>query len=151
MIAVEYGDAHNVAEIMPVMQKAFDPAFGEAWTAAQTLAALSLPNSRLAIAKDNTVIGFAISRWVLEEEELLMIAVAPDQQRKGIASILLKQIIAEMVNNERKTLFLEVRDGNPAHIFYKNKGFNEIGRRRNYYTGANGMTFDAITMNLSIQ
>ncbi|NJM50479.1 MAG: ribosomal protein S18-alanine N-acetyltransferase [Sphingomonadales bacterium] len=130
------------------MTRAFDPAYGEAWTASQTLSALSLPNSQLLIARDaDQICGFAISRWVLDEEELLMIAVDPNHQGKGIATSLLEEIIANLLINNRKTLFLEVRDGNTAYNFYRNKGFNQIGRRKGYYSG-NNMSYDAITMAL---
>jgi [ribosomal protein S18]-alanine N-acetyltransferase len=147
MITIIEGDATDIASIMPVMNDAFDPVFGEAWSAAQCLSALAMPDCRLLIAKmENSVAGFAMSRWVLDIEELLMIGITKSRQRKNIGSILLSTIIRNAKNENRLKLFLEVRDGNIAHDFYLASGFTAIGRRKQYYRGSNGVRPDAITM-----
>lgn len=151
MITVGEGDAHNIAAIMPVMDDAFDPAFGESWTAAQCLSALAMPDCRLLIARANdAVIGFSISRWVLDIEELLMIGVAKAWQRKHIGSLLLNTVISHAKSDGREKLFLEVRDGNVAHDFYCAAGFQPLGRRKQYYQGTNGIGSDAITMAMTL-
>lgn len=148
MIRIFEGDAHDVASIMHVMETAFDPAFGEAWSASQCLSALALPECRLLVARDDQgeVAGFAISRWVLETEELLMIGVAPRWQRQSIGSALIDEIIRRATYAGREKLFLEVREDNDAHGFYAARGFDPIGRRPQYYRGINGQHADAITM-----
>ena len=147
MIRVIEGDASQIASIMPIMESAFDPAFGEAWTSAQCLSALALPDCRLLIAQDDTMIcGFAISRWVLDTEELLMIGVAKERQRQKVGTILLRQTIKLASEENRSQLFLECRDGNHAIEFYSNIGFKPIGRRKNYYKSSDGVRPDAITM-----
>ena len=151
MIEITDGDARDVAGIMQVMNDAFDRQFGEAWTAAQCIALLSLPQNRLLLArKSEEIVGFAMTRWVLDEEELLMIAVAPEQQRQNVGNLLLQSVRSGGVYGGRKKLFLEVRENNPAHIFYLHHGFEEIGRRKGYYRGDSGQVFDAITMAMTI-
>ncbi len=151
MISIVEGDATDIASIMPVMNDAFDPIFGESWTAAQCLSALALPHCRLLIAKAGDIVaGFTMSRWVLDTEELLMIGVAKAWQRRDIGSKLLGAIIAHARNDGRSKLFIEVRDGNPADYFYRASGFEPIGRRKQYYKGANGLRPDAITMVMNI-
>ena len=152
MIVVTEGDALNIASIMPVMADAFDASFGEAWTAAQCLSALAMPDCRLLIAHSgDNVIGFAISRWVLDIEELLMIGVSKSWQRQDIGSLLLQNVIAKARRDERLKLYLEVRDGNIAYDFYHNAGFTPIGRRKQYYRGQNGLRPDAITMAMDLE
>jgi [ribosomal protein S18]-alanine N-acetyltransferase len=152
MIAIEDGDARDVAVVMQIMNAAFDPVYGEAWTAAQCIGLLALPDSRLLLARHGLAIaGFALSRWVLDEEELLMIGVDPTYQRKDIGATLLQNIILRAKQANRLKLFLEVRENNAAHLFYQSMGFSEVGRRRDYYSGATGAKFDAITMALAIQ
>ncbi len=147
MMEIVEGDAADIATIMPIMSDAFDPAFGEAWTAAQCLSALAMPDCRLLIAKaDNAVLGFSISRWVLDTEELLMIGVIKDRQRQKIGSLLLIETIKNATIGNRSQLFLECRDGNNAIDFYSNIGFEPIGRRKNYYNSDDGLRPDAITM-----
>jgi ribosomal-protein-alanine N-acetyltransferase len=41
---------------------------------------------------------------------------------------------------------LEVRDGNPAISMYRSAGFEQAGRRRNYYRAPDGRRFDALTL-----
>lgn len=147
MIDITDGDAHDVAAIMPVMQSAFDPEYGESWSAAQCIAALAMPNSGMAIARrGNSPIGFAITRWVLDQQELLMIGVAPEAQREGVGKSIIDYVTQNFKQSGRKMLFLEVRDGNPAYHFYQELGFTEMGRRKNYYRGLSGAKHDAITM-----
>jgi [ribosomal protein S18]-alanine N-acetyltransferase len=147
MIDIIEGQASDIAAIMPVMNAAFDPEFGEAWTAAQCLSMLYLPSNLFLIAQmDGVAKGFALSRWVLDEEELLMIAVSPENQRENIGKALLDHMISRAIIGGRKKVYLEVRDGNAAFYFYKSNGFEEVSRRKNYYRGINGLIFDAISM-----
>ncbi len=147
MIEIAEGDARDIAAIMPVMQKAFDPEYGESWTAAQCISTLSIPNTRLVMARRNkTAVGFAISRWVLDQEELLMIGVSPDIQGAGIGRSIIGEVVRNLKKAHREILFLEVRDGNPAYFFYQKMGFTVSGRRKNYYRGLTGAYHDAITM-----
>jgi ribosomal-protein-alanine N-acetyltransferase len=151
MIELLEGDASHIASIMPIMEDVFDPAFGEAWSSAQCLSALAIPGCRLLIAKrGQEVCGFSMSRWVLDTEELLMIGVARERQRQNIGGRLLAETIARARNEGRTQLFLEVREGNDAQDFYRQVGFQPIGRRKNYYKGSDGFRPDAITMSFSL-
>jgi ribosomal-protein-alanine N-acetyltransferase len=151
MIRVVDGGAIDVASIMPIMSDAFDPRFGEAWTAAQCLSTLVLPDCQLLLAKDgNDICGFAITRWVFEHEELLMIGVAQNYQRQQIGQNLISEVINRGRIAGREKLFLEVRDGNPAYYFYVKAGFTPIGRRKNYYKSAEEISPDAITMGIDL-
>ena len=152
MTIIVEGDATDIQSIMPVMDDAFEPAFGESWTAVQCLSALAMPDCHLLIAKTgDTINGFAMSRWVLDIEELLMIGVAKASQRQKIGSLLLEAIVDRAKIAGRQKLFLEVRDGNSAHDFYRSSGFESIGRRKQYYRGSDGLRPDAITMALNLQ
>ena len=151
MIRVVEGGAGDIAAMMHIMHDAFDPRFGEAWIAAQCLSTLVMPDSQLLLAKDvGDVCGFAMSRWVLDHEELLMIGVARHLQGQGIGKLLLSETIHRARQAGRTKIFLEVRDGNNAHGFYLKSGFTPIGRRKNYYKNADGISPDAITMLLEI-
>ena len=150
MIRIIEGDARNISAVMSVMNDAFDPRFGEAWTAAQLLSTLVLPDCRLLLAiVQESVCGFAFGRWVLDHEELLMIGVMRQFQGNRIGKMLLSETVNRACTAGRTKLFLEVRDGNNAYDFYLNSGFLPIGRRKNYYKNADGINPDAITMELN--
>ena len=72
----------DLDRIMAVMETAFDPAFGEAWTRRQVSDSLILPNSHYLLAgiaghppgDGEPAAGFALSRCVADEEELAEVA-----------------------------------------------------------------------------
>ncbi len=85
------------------------------------------------------VTGFAISRVVAGEAELLTIALDPETRGRGLA----KPLLAGHAQNVRRAggevLFLEVAEDNaPALALYRGLGFREIGRRKAYYPGEPG-------------
>ncbi len=147
-IVIARGGPADLPAIMPVMAGAFASRFGEAWTESQCFGVLSMPGSHLAIAQDESPVGFALSRIILDECELLLIAVAPSAQHCGIGRQLLAAMIATARQANVKSVFLEVRSGNPAITLYSSSGFIEVGRRRGYYRGPNGEIFDALTYRL---
>ena len=143
----------DLDRIMAVMEAAFDPAFGEAWTRQQVEDALTLPNTHYLLAgpdgraptHDAETAGFVLSRGAADEEELLLLAVDPRHQGRGIGTALLKRFIAESGGRGAARLFLEMREGNPAESLYRRHGFAVVGRRRAYYRRGTGAPLDAIT------
>ncbi len=139
--------------IMAVMEGAFDPRFGEAWTRRQVADSLTLRNVFFTLidpagAQDvdpDRVTGFALTRQVLDEEEILLIAVLPQHRGKGVGKQLLQEVIDRARNRSVTRVFLEMRDGNPAEHLYRRFGFEKIGHRAGYYRGAVGGPLDAIT------
>lgn len=152
MMEIVEGTPHDIASIMPVMNDAFEADYGEAWTAAQCLAALSVPGSQLLLARsdDGIVTGFAMTRWVLDEEELLMIGVGRKWRNNNIASLLLNEIRKKAIAANRSKLFLEVREDNPARQFYEKSGFSSIRIRKEYYVGKDGKHRNAVTMQVNL-
>jgi [ribosomal protein S18]-alanine N-acetyltransferase len=151
VITIVDGDGSDIAQIMPVMDAAFDARFGEAWTAAQCLSTLAMPRCGLLLANDaDRTIGFALSRWVGDEEELLLIGVDPKYRREGVGKHLIIALRTKAKLLNRSSIFLEVRSGNTAENFYREMGFSSIGRRAGYYRGNDGSLHDSITMQLCV-
>jgi [ribosomal protein S18]-alanine N-acetyltransferase len=146
-VEIVAGSAVDIADIMPVMEDAFDSKFGEAWNAAQCVGMLSLPHTQLYIARNGsgTVLGFAMCRTVADEAELLLLAVSPKTRRKGVGRALLERFIVDATESKATRLFLEVRQGNSAIDFYETVGFLQIGHRLRYYRGVDGKVYDALT------
>lgn len=142
--------------IMAVMEAAFDPAYGEAWNRRQVADALTMPSTHaLVVDAQGAVIpdgpanaapaGFVLTRHVLDEEELLLIAVTPGARLRGVGTALIVRLFAAARTRGVARIFLEMRRGNPAIELYRKFGFEPIGERRNYYRMANGERIDAIT------
>lgn len=145
-IALTTGSANDVEAVDRVMQAAFDPRFGEAWTPSQCLGMLSLPGVWLTLAQGaEGLSGFALTRTVADDAELLLLAVLPEQRGRGIGRALLQRAMVESRSRGAVRLCLEMRAGNDATRLYVGEGFVKCGERRNYYGGRGGERFDAHT------
>lgn len=90
--------------------------------------------------------GYGIVKIVADEAELLNIVINPPLQNKGLGKILLEHLMKETEQQGAKECFLEVRESNlNAYHLYESYGFNEIGRRPNYYPTPKGHE-DALIM-----
>jgi [ribosomal protein S18]-alanine N-acetyltransferase len=146
LVELREGGAQDLSSVNRIMQEAFDPRFGEAWTGAQCLGMLSLPGVWLTIASiDGMDVGFAMSRSVADESELLLLATHPSAQRRGVAGALLRSAIEESRERNVIRMHLEVRSGNDAVQLYRREGFDKVGERKDYYKGKTGQAFDAQT------
>jgi ribosomal-protein-alanine N-acetyltransferase len=146
-VTVHAATAADLDEVMEVMTESFDPEFGEAWTAPQCASLLPMPGVWLRLAReDGEAVGFSLSRIVAGEAELLLLAVRRSAQRRGVGAKLLEAFIVDARARGADKLHLEVRHGNPAVELYRRAGFEEVGRRFNYYRGPSGHPFDALTL-----
>ena len=144
------GEADDLDAVMEIMSSAFSPSFGEAWTRSQCAGILPMNGVTLTIAEGSDgPAGFSLVRAVADEAELLLLAVDPAEQRRGIGQALLDEFIDGARGWGARKLHLEVRDGNPAIRLYLSSGFVPAGRRRNYYHGPDGEAFDAVTLTLA--
>ena len=146
-VRIETGSAESIDAVMDVMDGAFGKRFGEAWTRSQLAGILPMGGVSLMLARGGgQTIGFSLVRSVADEAELLLLAVAPDFQRRGVGRRLLDEFLKRARNDGIARVHLEVRDGNAAVGMYRSTGFSPVGRRRNYYRGDDGERFDAITL-----
>ena len=100
--------------------------------------------SRFICAKyENKMVGFAGIKVVLDEADIMNIAVKKDYRRQGIATLLLNHILDFCKEKGIKTINLEVNEENFSAIsLYQKFGFEECGRRKQYYDNK----YDAILM-----
>ncbi len=88
--------------------------------------------------------GFIICWVVLTDMHLLNLAVLPERRRLGLAGMLLENALADFARKGGGMVNLEVRPSNlAAQELYRSFGFEEVGRRRQYYRRDNE---DAILM-----
>ena len=92
------------------------------------------------------MLGYAVLMRVVDEVELLTIAIAATHQRKGLGRRLLDAVKDIARGMDMRRMLLEVRPSNAAALrLYGSAGFRESGRRRGYYQSGNGRE-DAILM-----
>jgi [ribosomal protein S18]-alanine N-acetyltransferase len=91
--------------------------------------------------------GFIIVTRVLDEAEIITLAVAPVARRLGQASALLNEALAFLIDQGCTRVFLEVaQDNDAAQQLYQNAGFGQVGLRKGYYARSNGQSVDALVL-----
>lgn len=106
--------------------------FSEPWSENSVRGELSNELALWLVAVENdTVLGYVGSQTVLEEADMMNIAVEEICRRRGIARALVEELIRQLPAH---CLTLEVRASNaPAIGLYESMGFQQIGMRKNYY------------------
>lgn len=105
----------------------------------------------LALEKDDLFVGFAIMAISSEESHLLNIGIKKEQRGLGLGEGLLKKMIIAAEVMGSKKIILEVRISNQsAYRLYEKIGFEEIGKRKNYYRLPEGRE-DAYVMAKSLK
>jgi ribosomal-protein-alanine N-acetyltransferase len=151
MIELVDGDGARLGAVGRIMTAAFDPRYGEAWTQAQVNGMLGLPGVWLCLARlDGDMVGFALTRMIVDEAELLLLAVDPARQRRGIGATLLRSAILRAKDRQLDRLHLEVRANNPAINLYQAFGFERVGVRPGYYRGSDNQLYDAFSYSLNL-
>ena len=94
------------------------------------------------------ILGAVVFWRVVDETQLLNIAVAPAHRRRGLAQMMMRHVVEEARRAGHRRISLEVRrDNRAARALYRRLGFQSVGLRRGYYADTGE---DAILMELVI-
>ncbi|MBD8947404.1 MAG: ribosomal-protein-alanine N-acetyltransferase [Clostridiales bacterium] len=132
--------AEHFADILTVEAESFP----HPWTEKMFLEELSGKFSVYrAAVEDGRAVGY-MGMWLLAGEgHITNIAVAKDFRCRGLGSALMDDFISLAEQQSLTLMTLEVRESNTGAIaLYEKKGFEEVGRRKNYYDN----TEDALIM-----
>jgi ribosomal-protein-alanine N-acetyltransferase len=96
------------------------------------------------------VVGYGVLSSSANEAHILNVCVAPAEQRKGYGQRIVRRLLDLARWHRSERVFLEVRPSNPHAIaLYESIGFNEFGRRPNYYPAKKGRE-DALVMAMEL-
>jgi [ribosomal protein S18]-alanine N-acetyltransferase len=126
--------------------------FPEPWSAAIFASELALRHGRsYKVVRDNRrIVGYRGLMFVGEEAHVTTIAVAPEYQGHGVATLLLIDAVRTSLDEGARHLSLEVATGNErAQALYRRFGFMPVGIRKNYYpvTGEDAYVMWAYDLN----
>jgi ribosomal-protein-alanine N-acetyltransferase len=109
-------------------------AFGTPWSLAMFVLELSKPSGIcLAALRDERIVAYVICSRYDTVWHVMNVAVDPNARRTGVATAMLRALLAE-IGDPRARLTLEVRRSNAAAIaLYERFGFRSAGTRRRYY------------------
>jgi ribosomal-protein-alanine N-acetyltransferase len=102
------------------------------------------------LARSAEIVGYGVLSCAAREAHILNVCVAPDEQRRGHGRRIVLRLLDLARWHRAERVFLEVRPSNPHAIaLYDAMGFNEIGRRPNYYPAKRGRE-DAVVMAIEL-
>ena len=117
------------------------------WTLGNFRDALEAGYGAWVARQGGRVVGFSLVLFAPDIAHLLLIAVSPDAQRKGVGYALLRHCEQETLRRDLPALMLEVRPSNEQAVaFYRNRGFVHTGTRKGYYPTGKGEREDAWVM-----
>lgn len=121
----------DIADVMEIELRSYTMP----WTEPTFRSLLRRPDAELLVAAvDGVLVGYAVSWYVLDQGELGNVAVAPNWRNRGVGRRLVCEVLGHAHQRGVREVFLEVRPSNQvARQLYERLGFQEVGRRRNYY------------------
>lgn len=129
-------------------------AFAKPWSALEFEAFLTNPSIRLDglfLGRDPQPHGFVVTRCVVDEAEILSVALAPEARGRGYSRLLLVTHVNNLANAGIGQVHLEVEEGNrPALALYRRLGFAQVGQRVGYYARPDGTRANALSMSLDL-
>jgi ribosomal-protein-alanine N-acetyltransferase len=136
----------DVEAVAAIEQRAYE----FPWTAGVFSDCLRAGHQGWVLDSRGGILGYGVFSCAAGEAHVLNICVAPEHQNHGHGRHILRRLIDLARWHMVDRVFLEVRPSNPkAMALYQNVGFNEIGRRPNYYPAARGRE-DAIVMAMEL-
>jgi [ribosomal protein S18]-alanine N-acetyltransferase len=81
------------------------------------------------------IVAYLVAHCIDRDWELQYIVVAKRFRRRGLATLLLNELVEHARSRNAEAIFLEVREANQsARALYRKAGFGETGLRRSYYS-----------------
>ena len=132
MIHIVPMEHHHVMQVAALEKQCFSDPWSENSVASELNNPLSL---WLVAVDDENLAGYVGSQTVMDETDMMNIAVDQRYRRQGIAQMLVEALVEQLKKAESRCLTLEVRISNaPAIALYEKLGFEQVGKRPNYYS-----------------
>ena len=104
------------------------------WSEAEYHRLLAEAGRAVLLIEEDAVQGFIVGRDLGPEWEIENIVIAGSEQRHGLGSRLVEELLSLARRRGAQAVFLEVRESNrAARALYSRMGFTESGRRKSYY------------------
>ena len=131
MITIEKMSREHLSEVASIEEMSFSLP----WSLESLELMLTEQASALVALEDGRVLGYVGMMCVLDEGQIINVAVHPDARRRGVGRTLMQA--AQAYAKERGIVFLslEVRESNiAARSLYSSLGWEEQGIRKGFYS-----------------
>ena len=131
VLKIEKMQKVDLDDIMEIEQASFS----DAWAKEGFLQSIDQPYSLMLTAKfRDKVVGYCCLYCILDEGEIINVAVHPQWRGKGVGTQMLDSMLAMGKEQGVMRFLLDVRVSNyPAQKLYENAGFVKIACQKNFY------------------
>ena len=120
------------------MQKIEEVCFKDPWSILSVMSELNNNTSfyiGIVDCETDLLIGYAGFRLIIDEIEIMRVAVLPDYRRNGFAAKMIRKLESEWLDYDVVCAHLEVRESNyAARALYESLGFVPEFIRKGYYS-----------------
>jgi [ribosomal protein S18]-alanine N-acetyltransferase len=136
-ITLQLASRSNAEAIAAMSRDLIESGLGWQYRAERIRGLMNDPETAALVARDgDRVIGFAIMSFSDERAHLVLMAVRPPEQRRGIARRMTRWLVESAATAGIASIHLELRARNEgAYAFYRAMGFAETLRLPGYYLG----------------
>jgi len=134
-ITLELARPQDAPTIARMSRDLVEAGLGWKYQTPTVLRAIANADTQTVVARGRDgLAGFAMAHFGDERAHLVLLAVLPSRQRRGIGRRLLQWLLASATSAGIADVELELRAGNLAALqFYNALGFNETARVAGYY------------------
>ena len=127
----------DAAAIARMSRDLIEQGLGWSWTTPRVLRSVHSADTNVVLAlEDQRLAGFAIMKYLDAEAHLLLLAVQPGTQRRGVGTALTRWVEGSALAAGIGQVYLEARAGNhAARRFYQRLGYVELLSLPGYYQG----------------
>ena len=139
-------DASGIAEMS---RDYIEYGLGWSWTPTRVHKAIQDRATNVAVIREQgVVLGFGIMVYGEQKAHLTLLAVRPEQRKRGLGAVLLAWLEKSAVIAGVERIQLEARADNPSAItFYREQGYGQTATVPGYYRGA----IDAIRLEKEVR
>lgn len=144
-ITVRLMTGEDLGQVVTIEQQSFP----QPWTIEHFRDELHSPHAfpLVAVTSAGTLAGYLCPALILDEGEVLDVAVREEYRGRGIGRALVMAALRLFQERGAARVFLEVRVSNGAAItLYRSLGFRDSGRRKGYYENGE----DALLMDINL-
>ena len=142
-LQVSLATRHDAAEIAALSRDLIEQGLPWSWRPERVARAIAIANTNVAVVRENREVAasrelqaFGIMEYWDDDAHLVLFAVRPSHQRRGIGSALLQWLEASALVAGSKRIRVEARrDNTAARSFYNEHGYHELLIRPRMYSG----------------
>ncbi len=136
-IELGFADSGDAARLARLARDLIEAGLGWGYRAQRIAELIADPDTVTLVARDRgNLVGFAVMRFGDERAHLILLAIEPAHQRRGVARRMIEWLVDSARVAGMTSVHVELRAGNAAAFaFYRSLGFVETFRVPGYYRG----------------